>query len=176
MSETKRTISPAHRIIRTARDLVAGRAFDYKARNGRTVEIQGDDGERCFIVHSDFMFALENALTAFDERLKANPRDDDGDAFFRLYGLSSGHVLTVADIDDLEKVLNDYNDELGASSDAYHAAREQVLREIGGDELVQAAALADKWQSKVAVDRALAHFYSVAAEHEAKAKGITNGK
>ena len=34
----------------------------YQARNGRHVGIQGDDGEKCWIVHSDEIQGLRNAL------------------------------------------------------------------------------------------------------------------
>jgi len=34
----------------------------YKARNGREIGIEGDDGEKCWIVHSDQIAALQGAL------------------------------------------------------------------------------------------------------------------
>lgn len=34
----------------------------YRARNGREVGIQGDDGEKCWIIHSDDIEALRAAL------------------------------------------------------------------------------------------------------------------
>lgn len=34
----------------------------YKARNGREVGVQGDDGEKVWLVHSDYIFALQAAL------------------------------------------------------------------------------------------------------------------
>lgn len=34
----------------------------YRARNGREVAIQGDDGEKCWIVHSDYIHDLRTAI------------------------------------------------------------------------------------------------------------------
>jgi hypothetical protein len=90
--------------------------------------------------------------------------------YFRVYAWQAGRVLTDADISDVQKVLADYNDEIGEATNAYQLAREQVLREIGGDELVSAAANADAWQSSVAVSSALEHFYKKSAECRDKAK------
>lgn len=42
--------------------LLDNMASTYKARNGREVGIQGEDGEKCWIVHSDYIAALEAAL------------------------------------------------------------------------------------------------------------------
>lgn len=44
--------------------LLEGLSSTYTARNGREVGIQGDDGEKCYIVHSDFVFDLRRALSA----------------------------------------------------------------------------------------------------------------
>lgn len=90
--------------------------------------------------------------------------------YWRVYGWAAGRVLSEADIADVQKVLNDYNDEIATSTDAYHNAREQVLHEIGGDELVKAAAEASEWQSSVAISRAFEHFHRKSAEYAAKAK------
>lgn len=113
--------------------------------------------------------------------MQSEHKDDGGpapleevDAYWRLYAFAVGRVLSADDVADIQQVLNDFNDEIGNSANAYHAARQQVLREIGGEELVQAAALADQWQSKVAVDRALAHFYAAAEKYEAKARKDTS--
>ncbi len=90
--------------------------------------------------------------------------------YFRVYAWQEGRVLSAADIADVQKVLADYNDEIGEATNAYHNAREQVLREIGGDELVKAAAESDKWQSAVALSRAFEHFHKKSAEYRDKAK------
>lgn len=92
------------------------------------------------------------------------------DPYFRCYEWAAGRVLSAADVADLQRVLADYNDEIGASTNAYHEARLGVLREIGGDALVQAAKTADKWQSAVSLDRAMEHYHRVSAEYAAKAK------
>jgi Ser/Thr protein kinase RdoA (MazF antagonist) len=90
--------------------------------------------------------------------------------YFRVYAWKAGRVLTDADIADVQKVLADYNAEIGDATNAYHQAREQVLREIGGDELVEAAAKSDQWQSAVALSRAFEHFHKKSAEYRDKAK------
>ncbi|MBO9380305.1 hypothetical protein GG804_26420 [Sphingomonas histidinilytica] len=46
------------------RELLARMSSTYKARNGREVGIEGDDGEKCWIVHSDQIAALEVALAS----------------------------------------------------------------------------------------------------------------
>lgn len=92
------------------------------------------------------------------------------DPFFRCYEWAAGRVLSDADVADLQRVLADYNAEIGHSSNAFHEARLHVLREIGGDELVRAAEAADQWQSAVALGRAMEHFHRKSAEYAAKAK------
>jgi hypothetical protein len=112
---------------------------------------------------------LQGALLRFDNATGNSHQPDDADEFFRVYAFEENRTLTAADIADIQKVLGDYNDEIGNQANLYQQAREHVLREIGGEELVRAAARADDAQSTVAVDRALAHFYKKAAEFEAKA-------
>ena len=55
-------------LVQAATDILANKFSTFKARNGRNVGVQGDDGEMCWIVHSDDMFALETALTALRNR------------------------------------------------------------------------------------------------------------
>lgn len=90
--------------------------------------------------------------------------------YFRVYAWAAGRVLTDADIADVQKVLADYNDEIGAGTNAYHEARLDVLREIGGDALVRAATEADEWQSAVSLERAMEHYHRKSAEYRDKAK------
>ncbi len=104
------------------------------------------------------------------ERKNSVPPLEEISEYFRVYAWRSGRVLTDADIADLQKVLDDYNDDIGDATNAYHQAREQVLREIGGDELVRAAAESDQWQSAVALSRAFEHFHKKSAEYRDKAK------
>ncbi len=56
----------------------------------------------------------------------------------RLYGLKAGHVLSEQDAKDLDNLLADHNEELGASGFSFEDGRLSALREIGGDELVAA--------------------------------------
>lgn len=94
----------------------------------------------------------------------------DGHEGERLYDLGVGHVLTAQDVKDIENLLADYNDEIGSSADAYNRAREQVLHEIGGEELVKAAGTADDWAANVSIIRAMEHYYRKAREYGTKAK------
>jgi hypothetical protein len=48
-------------IIEAADNIERTKFFTYKARNGREVSIQGDDGERVDLVHSDQTHALQIA-------------------------------------------------------------------------------------------------------------------
>ncbi|HMO74109.1 MAG TPA: hypothetical protein PKD48_02100 [Sphingopyxis sp.] len=46
-----------------AQELLDGLASTYKARNGREIGIEADDGEKCWIVHSDLVTGLRAALS-----------------------------------------------------------------------------------------------------------------
>jgi hypothetical protein len=95
------------------------------------------------------------------------------DPFWRLNNFAEGRVLSADDIRDIQQVLNDYNDEIGENADRMQSARECVLREIGGEELVALAAKADSLGSAVAVERAIAHFRAECARHEEAAARAT---
>lgn len=56
--------------------LLDGMQSTYRARNNRQVGIEADDGEKCWIVHSDLTYALESALAA----LTLEPDADTGRA------------------------------------------------------------------------------------------------
>jgi hypothetical protein len=63
-------------IVAAAQELIARLQSDFKARNGKMMGIQADDGEKCFIIHSDYTYALECALTSsVDSSLIAVPRE-----------------------------------------------------------------------------------------------------
>lgn len=96
------------------------------------------------------------------------------DPYWRLYAYAAGRVLSADDVADIQQVLRDYNDEIGENVDRLEAAREQVLREIGGDELVALAARADSLQSAVAVEKAMAHFARKCAEYEQRATPVSD--
>ena len=59
---TLATLSPDDKLRGAAEDLLAGAASTYTARNGREVGIEADDGEKCYIVHSDLITGLRAAL------------------------------------------------------------------------------------------------------------------
>ena len=56
------------KVVEAARRVLAEKFSTYKAANGRDVGVEGDDGEKCWIVHSDAMFELQYALEAYDKR------------------------------------------------------------------------------------------------------------
>jgi hypothetical protein len=49
-------------LVAAGQAIIDGMFSTYKARNGREVGIQGDDGEKCWIVHDDDILALRTAL------------------------------------------------------------------------------------------------------------------
>lgn len=67
--------------LTAAAQQLSGTKFDtYKKRNGHQASIEADDGEKCWIVHSDEIFHLEDAskrarttLSASDTRDEATP-------------------------------------------------------------------------------------------------------
>lgn len=85
---------------------------------------------------------------------------EDDPPFFRAHALKVGDVLTEQDVSDIQKVLTDYNDEIGKAADVFHDGRMCALQEIGGDELVAAVTAHDDVKIKAAVDKALERFYA----------------
>lgn len=61
-------MSKADKVIQAARRVFAEKFENIKSANGKEIGVQGDDGEKCFVVHSDAMFALQTALEAYDKR------------------------------------------------------------------------------------------------------------
>lgn len=98
------------------------------------------------------------------------------DPYWRVYAYAEGRVLSAEDVKDIQQVLADYNDEIGENANRREAAREQVLREIGGDELVALAAKADSLQLAVALEKAMAHFRAITAEYENRAARNDGGR
>ena len=57
------TPTESHQSLQRAiRDVLERRSSTYRAKNGREVGIQGEDGEKVWLVHSDEMSALEMAF------------------------------------------------------------------------------------------------------------------
>lgn len=72
-----RAIEADNRRLREAAKQVLDRmSSTYKARNGREVGVQGDDGEKCWIVHSDDIEALRAAISRATHRA---PIDQGGE-------------------------------------------------------------------------------------------------
>lgn len=86
-------------------------------------------------------------------------------AYFRAHTLKAGHTLTEQDAADIQEVLAEYNDMIVKEVNLFQEAREGVLREIGGDVLVQAAAKADEAMGKYHVKRAFQVFRAKEAEY-----------
>lgn len=63
-----------------ARNLIAVRYDTYKARNGKLCSIEGDDGEKAWIVPFDAMADLESALSSPDHIADAGKVEGDGRA------------------------------------------------------------------------------------------------
>lgn len=61
-------MAASDKVIAAARALVEGKSSTFKARNGRDVGIEMDDGEKGYIVHSDLICALEGAIATYDKR------------------------------------------------------------------------------------------------------------
>lgn len=69
----------------------------------------------------------------------ARPDDgDDGGPFFRVYMFRAGRTLGIADVADIQSVLNHHNDLIGEQTELHHQAYTQALLDIGGQELVDA--------------------------------------
>lgn len=68
-------LEPALPALEAAREagsaVIDRKASTYKARNGREVGIQGDDGEMCWIVHSDEITQLEAATTQMEAAIRS---------------------------------------------------------------------------------------------------------
>lgn len=59
------------RLIEAVRCVLEQRFSTYRARNGREVGIQGDDGEKVWLVHSETMWELESAYGAMEQKRRA---------------------------------------------------------------------------------------------------------
>lgn len=59
-------------VVEAAKELIAVKTSTFKARNGREIGIEADDGEKCYIVHSDQIFTLESALSTLTNRGEGN--------------------------------------------------------------------------------------------------------
>jgi len=53
-------------VVIDIRELVSTRSDHFTMRNGERRSIEGDDGEKCWLVHSDPMFALESFLARYE--------------------------------------------------------------------------------------------------------------
>ena len=67
----------AERVEGAAQAVIDRMSSTYKARNGREVGIQGEDGEKCYIVHSDEIHALEAVLADAQQTQKPEPGSNE---------------------------------------------------------------------------------------------------
>lgn len=65
-------------LVKAAQGVIDRKFSTYRTRNGREVSIEADDGEKCWIVHSDDMFELEAALAK--AKTTENPEPTEAEA------------------------------------------------------------------------------------------------
>lgn len=85
----------------------------------------------------------------------------DCNEYFRVYGLTAGHVLTERDVEDLKNLLAEFNDEEPAA-EAYHRGRLGGLLEAGGQAAVDKAMATDAKMTDDAVRNAMERFKDMA--------------
>lgn len=57
-------------VVADIRELISTRSDHFTMRNGERRSIEGDDGEKCWIVTFDPMFALETFLSRYEGEVK----------------------------------------------------------------------------------------------------------
>lgn len=67
---------------------------------------------------------------------------------------SEGRVLSADDVATIARLLKQHDDEMARDIELYSAAREQVLRELGGQELVDLDAKSSEMTGRLAYKRA----------------------
>lgn len=68
----------------------------------------------------------------------------------------AGRVLTQADVDMIARLLKQHDDEIGSEQAAFDSGREQLLRELGGQEFVDLDQKGMELDGKLAWKRACA--------------------
>lgn len=91
----------------------------------------------------------------------------DGQESERLYGLGVGHVLTEADVRDIQNLIADNNDEVGNTIEIMYNAHQQALLDAAPDK-VELVNKIDVLTVNLAVEKALRKFDQGLAEHKAK--------
>jgi hypothetical protein len=74
--ENARLREAATKLLESADLVEANRSTTYQARNGKTVHVQSEDGERVDLVHSDCTFGL--AMAAIEMRAALNASAGEG--------------------------------------------------------------------------------------------------
>lgn len=96
----------------------------------------------------------------------------DGQESERLYGLCVGHVLTEADVRDIQNLIADNNDEIGNTIEIMYDAHQQAMLDAAPDkvELVNKIGVLSV---ELAVEKALRKFDQSVAERRAKKGNLT---
>lgn len=102
-----------------------------------------------------------------------NP-DDDVLPEIELTQWREGRTLSADDISILMRALKEWDDERNENVDLYHQARQQVLFELGGQELVNVVNQRDEEMSSRAIANALARFHRKRADELAKRNASAN--
>lgn len=81
----------------------------------------------------------------------------DGQESERLYGLAVGHVLTEADVRDIQNLIADNNDEIGNTIEILHEAHRMAVADTAPDkeELINRIAVLE---CNLAVEKAMRHY------------------
>lgn len=89
----------------------------------------------------------------------------DGGEGERLWGLSTGHVLTESDVADIQHLIWNYNDELGSTSEIGHQAFQSAVARVAPDkaELVERIS---QLQTDLVCEKSLASFYRKLIEQQ----------
>jgi hypothetical protein len=91
------------------------------------------------------------------------PQDDEG-PYFRAYMFAAGRTLSSSDVNDIQQVLAEHNDLIGEASDAFDLGGLDMLRRIGGQELVDAVKAEDQARINVYVAKAMEKFRAAREE------------
>lgn len=83
-------VQPVGSLRDAAKALIAGMSSTYRARNGRDVGIEADDGEKVWLVHSDLITALEAALASPDVQ-----RQEEGEGWRDIASAKHEHGLMI---------------------------------------------------------------------------------
>lgn len=160
-------------LVEAATGLLERMSSTFKARNGRNVGIEADDGEKCWIVHSDDITALEGALAALaGEPSQAAPveyRDERGNL------IASTEPRSDVDQSVEDRMLDAIRDGHLVDADVTERVKNELLktcRQIASDTTMlkdnERAWLSGSW------DTSLPRAMEEIADHRLKTIGVQN--